>query len=158
VWTATACTTFNRQTPRHFATPSRSCAGATIRRRHGQVRHFHGCRVDLCVGLPRHNRELFRQTDPNLATNKPVCTDCHGVHEISRVDDPQTGLSLKENLLVRCQRCHPDATSDFPDAWLSHYVPSPEHYPIVFYVDLFYRIFIRGIGGMLVFGITSFAA
>jgi predicted CXXCH cytochrome family protein len=111
------------------------------------VTDFHGTTV-----------ELFRQTDPNLPTNKPVCTDCHGVHDISSVDDPQTGLVLKENLLAKCQRCHPDATANFPDAWLSHYVPSPEHYPLVFYVDLFYKLFIPAvIGGMLVFVVSDVA-
>jgi predicted CXXCH cytochrome family protein len=111
------------------------------------VSDFHGTTV-----------ELFRQTDPNLPTNKPVCTDCHGVHDIADIDNPQAGLAIKENLLAKCQRCHPDATSNFPDAWLSHYVPSPEHYPIVFYVDLFYKLFIPAvIGGMLVFVISDIA-
>ena len=31
------------------------------------------------------------------------------------VDDPETGIALKENMLVKCQRCHPDATANFPD-------------------------------------------
>jgi hypothetical protein len=78
------------------------------------------------------------------------------VHDIQSIDDPQAGLALKENLLGKCQRCHPDATSNFPDAWLSHYVPSPEHHPLVFFVDLFYKLFIPAvIGGMLVFVISD---
>lgn len=99
---------------------------------------------------------LFEQTSPGLATNKPVCTDCHGIHDISKTDDPQTGIRLKENLLVRCQRCHPDATANFPDAWMSHYDASPEKYPLVYYVNLFYKFFIPAvIGGMLVFVISD---
>jgi hypothetical protein len=78
--------------------------------------------------------------------------DCHGIHNISRPDDPQKGLQVKENLLKTCQKCHPDATTNFPDAWLSHYVPSPEKNPLVYYVNLFYRIFIPTvIGGMVIF-------
>jgi predicted CXXCH cytochrome family protein len=111
------------------------------------VADFHGATV-----------VLFQQTNPDLPTNKPVCTDCHGVHGIASVDNPQTGLAIKDNLLTKCQRCHPDATSNFPDAWLSHYEPSPEHYPIVFYVNLFYMIFIPAvIGGMLIFVISDIA-
>ncbi len=99
---------------------------------------------------------LFEQTSPDLPTNKPVCTDCHGTHNISKTDDPQTGIQLKENLLARCQRCHPDATANFPDAWMSHYDASPENFPLVYYVNLFYKFFIPAvIGGMLVFVVTD---
>jgi len=109
------------------------------------VADFHGTTVTL-----------FEETNPNLPTNKPVCTDCHGVHDIKRVDDPQAGIAIKKNLLVKCQRCHPDATANFPDAWMSHYIPSPQHYPVVYYVDLFYKIFIPTIlGGMLLYVLTD---
>lgn len=110
------------------------------------VADFHGSTVTL-----------FEQTHPDLPTNKPVCTDCHGVHNIRRVDDPQYGIAMKQNLLVACQRCHPDATADFPDAWMKHYTPSPEKYPIVYFVNLFYKIFIPLVlGGMAVFVVTDF--
>jgi predicted CXXCH cytochrome family protein len=99
---------------------------------------------------------LFEQNSPDLPTNKPVCIDCHGTHNISKTDNPQTGIGLKENLLKKCQRCHPDATANFPDAWMSHYDASPEKYPLVYYVNLFYKFFIPAvIGGMLLFVITD---
>jgi hypothetical protein len=88
---------------------------------------------------------LFDKTYPDQPTNKPVCTDCHGVHDIVKVDDPVKGLAVKENLLARCQKCHPDANANFPDAWLSHYIPTPEKYPIVYYVNLFYKFLIPGV-------------
>jgi hypothetical protein len=85
-------------------------------------------------------------------TNKPVCFDCHGVHNISRPDDPQKGLRVKENLLATCQKCHPEATANFPDAWLSHYIPSPQQNSLVYYVNQFYRFFIPTVlGGMGIF-------
>ena len=90
---------------------------------------------------------LFDKTYPDQPTNKPVCTDCHGVHDIAKVDDPQKGLEVRQNLLVRCQKCHPGATANFPDAWMSHYIPSPEKYPIVYYVNLFYKFFIPAVLG-----------
>jgi predicted CXXCH cytochrome family protein len=99
---------------------------------------------------------LFEQNSPDLPTNKPVCIDCHGTHNISKTDNPQTGIALKENLLIKCQRCHPDATANFPNAWMSHYDASPEKYPLVYYVNLFYKFFIPAvIGGMLIFVITD---
>ena len=109
------------------------------------VADFHGTTVTL-----------FEKASPDLPTNKPVCTDCHGVHSISRTDDPNTGLRLKDNLLARCQRCHPRANANFPDAWMSHYIPSPKEYPVVYYVNLFYKFFIPAvIGTMLVFVISD---
>jgi hypothetical protein len=90
---------------------------------------------------------LFDKTYPDQPTNKPVCTDCHGVHDIVRADDPAKGLAVRENLLARCQQCHPTATANFPDSWMSHYVPSPEKYPIVYYVNLFYKFFIPAVLG-----------
>jgi hypothetical protein len=109
------------------------------------VADFHGTTV-----------KLFEKSFPDQPTNKPVCTDCHGIHDIVRVDDPQAGIALRKNLLVKCQRCHPDATANFPNAWLSHYVPSPQQYPIVYYVNLFYKFFIPGVlGSMSLFVITD---
>jgi predicted CXXCH cytochrome family protein len=103
------------------------------------VADFHGTTVTL-----------FEKQSPDAQTNKPVCYDCHGVHDISKVDDPKTGLLMQENLLVRCKVCHPDATINFPSAWMSHYIPSPTNYSLVYYVNLFYKIFIPLVlGGMV---------
>lgn len=102
------------------------------------VADFHGTTVTL-----------FEKMTPDAETNKPVCYDCHGIHDIRRADDPTKGLQVRENLLIRCQRCHPDATTNFSTAWMSHYIPSPEKNPTVYYVNLFYKFFIPTVlGGM----------
>ncbi|MEW6406205.1 MAG: cytochrome c3 family protein, partial [Chloroflexota bacterium] len=94
---------------------------------------------------------LFEKIAPDQETNKPVCIDCHGVHDMRKVDDPESRV-IKENLLETCQKCHSDATANFPTAWLGHYEPSPTEAPLVFFVDLFYKIIIPvTIGGMVVF-------
>jgi hypothetical protein len=109
------------------------------------IADFHGSTV-----------KLFEEQFPDQPTNKPVCTDCHGIHDILKVDEPNAGIALKENLLGKCQRCHPDATANFPGAWMSHYEASPEHYPIVYYVNLFYKFFIPTVlGGMSFFVLTD---
>ncbi len=109
------------------------------------VADFHGTTVTL-----------FEKISPEQATNKPVCFDCHGVHDIKQVDDPVYGLAMKQNLLKACQRCHPNATVNFPDAWMSHYIPSPTHDALVYYVNLFYKFFIPTvIGGMAVYVISD---
>ncbi len=103
------------------------------------VTDFHGTTV-----------ELFAKQSPDQPTNKPVCFDCHGVHNISSVKDPKTGLEIQNNLLVACQKCHPNATTaSFTGAWLNHYEPSPTKYPAVYYVGLFYKFFVPTVlGGM----------
>jgi len=91
---------------------------------------FHGTTVSL-----------FAQTDPNVPTNKAVCYDCHGVHDITEADDSK-GQVVRENLLETCQECHPGATSDFSDTWVGHFEPTFESHPLLFAVNLFYDILI----------------
>lgn len=110
------------------------------------VADFHGTTV-----------ELFEKQSPNAATNKPVCYDCHGIHDIRAPQDPQSSV-MKDNLLKTCQQCHPDAKADtFTTAWMSHYDASPTQYPAVYYINLFYTILIPvTIGGMLGFILLDF--
>jgi predicted CXXCH cytochrome family protein len=110
------------------------------------VADFHGTTV-----------KMFEENYPYQPTNKPVCTDCHGIHDIMKVDDPKAGIAFKKNLLVKCQQCHPNATTEtFTDAWLSHYEPSPQVFPLVYYVNLFYKIFIPAVlGGMIFYVLTD---
>lgn len=111
------------------------------------VSDFHGTTVTL-----------FEKTSPDQPTNKAVCYDCHGVHDIRRTDDPEKGLQVKENLLLTCKRCHPDATANFPDSWMSHYIPNAERYPVVYYVNIFYKFFIPTVlGGMAIFVVSDFS-
>ncbi len=62
---------------------------------------------------------------------------------------------IKQNLLSTCQRCHPGATENFSDAWLGHYIPDREKYPFVYFVDLFYKIFIPTVLGIMSIFILS---
>jgi hypothetical protein len=110
------------------------------------VADFHGSTVTL-----------FERRQPGQVTNVPVCTDCHGVHDIVRVDDPKYGLEIKANLLRTCRKCHPNATTNFPSAWLSHYIPSPQHNALVYWAQVFYNILIPTVvGGMALFVAADF--
>ena len=104
------------------------------------VADFHGTTVTL-----------FEKQHPDQPTNKAVCTDCHGVHDIMSVTAADATV-VKENLLATCRRCHPDATANFPDSWAGHFQPSRDRFPLVYYVNLFYKILIPGvIGAMALF-------
>jgi hypothetical protein len=108
------------------------------------VADFHGTTV-----------ALFQRQTPDQVPNTPLCIDCHGVHNIQRTDAEHSTV-LKENLLQTCQKCHPDATTNFSGAWLSHYTPSPQHNPLVYYVGQFYRFFIPTVlGGMALFVVSD---
>jgi hypothetical protein len=101
------------------------------------VADFHGTTVTL-----------FESRSPEHPINEAVCFDCHGIHDIKQVDDP-TSLVIREHLLATCQQCHPNATEHFPEAWASHYIPSPEHNPIVYYVGEFYATLLPTVGVLL---------
>ncbi len=104
------------------------------------VADFHGTTVTL-----------FEKQHPDQETNKAVCTDCHGVHDIMQVNATNASV-VKENLLTTCRRCHPDATANFPDSWVGHFQPSRDRFPLVYYVNLFYKLLIPAvIGGMALF-------
>jgi hypothetical protein len=78
-----------------------------------------------------------------------LCTDCHGVHDITTVNEPGSRV-LRANLVRTCARCHPGASENFPAAWLSHYEPSWQRAPLVYGVQLFYAILIPFMIGGLV--------
>ena len=104
------------------------------------VADFHGTTV-----------ELFERQSPHEETNKAVCYDCHGIHNILPANDEHSQI-IQENLLTTCRQCHPDATANFPAAWTSHFQPSLQHNPLVYLVNLFYWIVIPvTIGGFLLF-------
>jgi hypothetical protein len=104
------------------------------------VADFHGMTVTL-----------FQKEHPGQQANEAVCTDCHGVHDIRKASDANSTV-VKENLLNTCRRCHPDAAANFPDSWIGHFPPSRDRFPLVYYVNLFYRILIPAtIGGMLLY-------
>jgi predicted CXXCH cytochrome family protein len=69
------------------------------------------------------------------------CTDCHGIHDIQKTSDPQSRV-IAANLQRTCQQCHAGAPAMFPQAWLSHWEPSPRKAPAVWVVRQFYRLMI----------------
>ncbi len=108
------------------------------------VADFHGTTVTL-----------FEKQSPDQPTNKAVCYDCHGVHDILAMDDPGAIAASKENLLETCRKCHPDATANFPDSWTGHFPPTFDKQPLVATVNLFYAILIPGLIGFMAFFVVT---
>jgi predicted CXXCH cytochrome family protein len=69
-----------------------------------------------------------------------VCTDCHGIHDIRKTDDPASRVN-PDNLLETCRQCHPFAGPNWTDAWTGHYEISLERTPFLYYVEQFYSFF-----------------
>ena len=92
---------------------------------------FHGSTVstyrEQAAGAYRPNRPIA------------VCTDCHGTHDIKSMPVLGTG-EVKALLLRKCRQCHAGASVNFPDAWLSHYIPSMSRTPVLFIVDRAYAV------------------
>lgn len=96
---------------------------------------------------------LFEHESPDAVTNKAVCFDCHGVHNIQAVDDEQGVSSIRETLLTTCRECHPSASADFSAAWIGHYPSTPETHPFLYYLTIFYNALIpiaSGIVGIVI--------
>jgi len=98
------------------------------------LQDFHG----ITLKLYRKQKDVGDTT-----TMRPiaVCIDCHGVHDITVTTGPKSSI-VKSNLIRRCQKCHPNATENFPDSWISHYEPSLKKAPLVFVINMIYKIFI----------------
>ena len=101
------------------------------------IQDFHGKTVALA-----------RSEDANNWTDKAVCADCHGIHDIKPVKDGDPA-EIKQNVVKSCQKCHPDAGTNFPDSWLSHYELSPEKAPLPWLVRASYTVLIPLIAGGL---------
>jgi predicted CXXCH cytochrome family protein len=73
-----------------------------------------GCHGDIRLmrpyNLPSDQYALYQTSQHGLRLAKgdekvAVCTDCHGMHEIRRRDDPQSGV-FERNIPRTCGRCH----------------------------------------------------
>jgi nitrate/TMAO reductase-like tetraheme cytochrome c subunit len=84
---------------------------------------------------------LARGAEATAAQLVVTCADCHDVHNMA---SPRLKGSeaMKATVAATCAKCHKGAAVDFPGAWLSHYEPSLRHAPLVFLINLFYKIFI----------------
>lgn len=98
---------------------------------------FHGVTASLAPERELDKREVV-----------VTCVDCHGVHDIAMVGGA-SAVRMKEQVKAVCADCHQGAARDFPDAWLSHFQPSFTHAPLVFLVEIGYKLLIPFmIGGL----------
>lgn len=90
---------------------------------------------------------VYRANWPTIWHESAVCTDCHGVHDIRRTDDPQSRVN-PVNLLATCQQCHADAGPNWTSAWTGHNRVSLERTPFVYYTQVFYDQLVPAVLGL----------
>lgn len=98
------------------------------------LQDFHGVTL-------KFYKQQSNSTDAGKRKSIATCTDCHGIHDITK-SGGASAVAVKAKLVKRCQKCHAGATNEFPDTWLSHYEPSLANAPLVFGINLMYRVFI----------------
>ena len=81
---------------------------------------------DRCGNCHANQSQLYRESLHGELTQlgyeaAATCSDCHGSHEILKIDDPASQLS-PANRVQTCQQCHPNATQAFTE-----YIPHANH-------------------------------
>jgi hypothetical protein len=104
------------------------------------MRSYHGKAIQLGT---------YELSQIDIAT----CTNCHGVHDIRRADDPGSPVAGTESLAATCETCHEGAGIQFAAGFLGHEEASPEHIPVVYYAERFFTILlitVLGVGAFIV--------
>jgi predicted CXXCH cytochrome family protein len=91
---------------------------------------------------------LYRLVTPLVPSPSAVCYDCHTAHAVRRPADPESPVA-PANVLATCRTCHKTAGRFFATAWNEHQAPSMRHSPLVYMVQVFYKILIPGVVGLL---------
>ena len=80
------------------------------------------------------------------------CFNCHGQHDIARLEDPEGPLAGR-NKLETCRQCHPNAAGQF-DSYIAH----ADHYDVEKYPALFWTFVVMTsivVGTFLLFGVHT---
>ncbi len=87
-----------------------------------------------------HGKAMQLGTYEIAQLDKATCTNCHGVHDIKSVSDPNSPVAGLDNLARTCEQCHPDAGVEFASGFLGHKEASPENIPVAHYTEILFTI------------------
>ena len=100
-----------------------------------------------------HGRAMQLGTYEIAQLDKATCTNCHGVHDIKSVDDPNSPVGGLDSLAQTCEKCHTGAGVEFARGFLGHREASPTNIPAALYTEVFFTIFmfsVLGFGALVV--------
>lgn len=103
--------------------------------------------------IPRERYETYRESYHGIANefgSRTVanCASCHGAHAILPSSDPRSSVN-KRNLARTCRKCHHGATENFARGKV-HVIVSKRENPLLYYVNLGFRILTIGTMTMLI--------
>ena len=87
-----------------------------------------------------HGKAMQLGTYEVTQLDKATCTNCHGVHEIKSIDDPDSPVAGLDNLAETCEQCHPGAGLEFAAGFLGHREASPQNIPVAHYTEILFNI------------------
>ncbi|MDX2109004.1 MAG: cytochrome c3 family protein [Verrucomicrobiota bacterium] len=115
--------------------------------------HFKSVSDMTCGKCHEEKLEFYRETyhgkamalgTPNKASDVAACYDCHGHHDVYKVSDPRSRLSV-ERKVETCQQCHPGVGVGFTE-YQAHANPlDKENYPALHAVFLFMTTLLIGV-------------
>ena len=85
-----------------------------------------------------HGKAIQLGTYEISQLDKATCINCHGTHDIKRVDDPNSPVAGAENLAETCEQCHEGAGVEFAKGFLGHKEASPKNSAVVFFTEKFF--------------------
>lgn len=109
------------------------------------------CHADATVakafGFPPHVPSEYEQSihyrKAAIGEAKaPLCFDCHGAHNIVRVENPSSPVHEAQRVKV-CAQCHPGANATFASVF-DHTPIGPEEKPLEYWVIVIFKILTLG--------------
>jgi cytochrome c553 len=100
-----------------------------------------------------HGKAISLGTYEVSQIDSATCTNCHGVHDIRRANDPSSPVAGLESLAVTCEKCHEGGGVQFAAGFLGHEEASPKHIPAVYYAERFFTVLlitVLSIGAIIV--------
>lgn len=94
-----------------------------------------------------HGKAMQLGTYKESELDKATCTNCHSVHDIKSVSDPDSPVAGLENLSKTCEQCHLGAGAEFASSFLGHKEASPANNPPVHYIEKFFAYLLRTVIG-----------
>lgn len=80
---------------------------------------------------------VYKARWPTVWHDTAVCSDCHGVHNIRKTEDPASKVN-PQNRLATCQQCHPGVGQNWLSAWVGHNRIDRQQTPALYYTEQFY--------------------
>ncbi len=100
-----------------------------------------------------HGKAIQMGTYELSQLDEATCTNCHGVHDIKSLDDPNSPVKGLDNLSKTCENCHSGAGVQFASGFLGHRDASLQNIPAAHYTENFFKIVLTSVlsfGGIVV--------